>query len=76
MGSVSYFMPPNSLDSLLQEDPHSYSAPPSTKLMCTIGPVSNDVETLKELLRAGMSVRGDVRHKRGGIAWVGGVIEG
>ena len=33
------------------------AAPPSTKLSCTIGPVSNDVDTLCELLEAGMQVR-------------------
>jgi len=32
------------------------SSPPSTKLACTIGQVSNDVNTLCELLKAGMSV--------------------
>jgi hypothetical protein len=32
------------------------SAPPSTKLVCTIGPVSSDVDTLTQMIRAGMSV--------------------
>lgn len=31
--------------------------PPSTKIVCTLGPVTNDVDTLCQLLEAGMTVR-------------------
>eukprot|EP00775_Hariotina_reticulata_P003649 gene3649-3910_t len=42
------------LSSLLEED-HT-NGPVSTKVVCTIGPVSNDVETLTSMLKAGMSM--------------------
>eukprot|EP00878_Enallax_costatus_P004218 GHUV01004448.1.p1 GENE.GHUV01004448.1~~GHUV01004448.1.p1 ORF type:complete len:578 (+),score=172.79 GHUV01004448.1:112-1845(+) len=51
----TYFKSTLGLPSLVEEDPH-FSTPPSTKLVCTIGPVSNDVGTLTEMLKAGMSM--------------------
>jgi hypothetical protein len=47
---------------LLLQVPGSNAVPPSTKLVCTIGPVSNDVETLKQLLAAGMTVCDHLQH--------------
>ncbi|WIA08782.1 hypothetical protein OEZ85_008204 [Tetradesmus obliquus] len=51
----TYFKTTLTLPSLLEEDPH-FTVPPSTKLVCTIGPVSNDVDTLTQMLRTGMSI--------------------
>ena len=41
------------------------SVPPSTRVACTVGPVSNSFETLSEMLTAGMSVR----PWGGGVPW-------
>lgn len=42
--------------SLSQADAHE-RCPPSTKLVCTLGPACRDVDTLCQLLEAGMTVR-------------------
>ncbi|KAI8477220.1 MAG: pyruvate kinase [Monoraphidium minutum] len=53
--SRSFFKPQNDDIVSILEEAHD-TGPASTKLVCTIGPVSNDVDTLCELLGAGMSM--------------------
>lgn len=47
------------LASILQED--GKEAPVSTRVVCTIGGATNDVDTLSELLQEGMTVRRECR---------------
>eukprot|EP00882_Tetradesmus_deserticola_P006938 GHRQ01007309.1.p1 GENE.GHRQ01007309.1~~GHRQ01007309.1.p1 ORF type:complete len:352 (+),score=148.50 GHRQ01007309.1:103-1056(+) len=51
----TYFNTSLTLPSLVEEDP-KFTVLPSTKLVCTIGPVSNDVDTLTQMLQTGMSI--------------------
>eukprot|EP00882_Tetradesmus_deserticola_P003239 GHRQ01003432.1.p1 GENE.GHRQ01003432.1~~GHRQ01003432.1.p1 ORF type:complete len:620 (+),score=292.55 GHRQ01003432.1:124-1860(+) len=51
----TYFNTSLTLPSLVEEDP-KFTVLPSTKLVCTIGPVSNDVDTLIQMLQTGMSI--------------------
>eukprot|EP00879_Flechtneria_rotunda_P021983 GHRR01023184.1.p1 GENE.GHRR01023184.1~~GHRR01023184.1.p1 ORF type:complete len:557 (+),score=149.99 GHRR01023184.1:184-1854(+) len=51
----TYFNTSLTLGSLIEEDTPS-TINPATRLVCTIGPVSNDAETLTQMLRSGMSI--------------------
>ncbi|GLC42008.1 hypothetical protein PLESTF_000110500 [Pleodorina starrii] len=52
---TSFFHPPRSFLSILEED-KDLSVPASTKLGCTLGPQTRSVEVLEQLLTAGMTV--------------------
>ncbi|GBG00331.1 pyruvate kinase [Raphidocelis subcapitata] len=69
-GALRAFFTPTdpSLTHILQES--ASTTPPSTKLVCTIGSACNSVETLSELLEAGMTLaRFDLSYAPGDLAF-------